>query len=265
MILPGQHKYAVDVSVWQNPSILELCREKVDAVFIRAAYGARPDNRTLAHVKIARTLGVPIGLYSFFRVVEDVSAQFEVLASQCEAAGIGNGDIVPTLDVEDDGAASPLLPNCSAPAATFMAKIVSTWGDGIVYTSEREWLMLGRPLWVLSRSQWIAHYTSAPTPMTPNDLVPMAWQHLVGEFDPTAPGGERDRAPFPGPYIDQSRIYLPLPIIGQKRSSQSQMLQAVTVGGITDSDRAKVDAENALSIEQQARDYVKQIEPDKLP
>jgi hypothetical protein len=55
----------------------------------------------------------------------------------------------------------------------------------------------------------VAHYTDAPTPATPGDLVPALWQFRVGPFDPAGPGGYFKQ----GLQIDQSRVYRVLPTI----------------------------------------------------
>jgi hypothetical protein len=227
--------YAIDVSHHQAPGSLPWASfaGRVDAVIARASYGSGlRDRHCVEHCNRARAIGAKVGVYHFYRPHQPVSAQWDLLRSQCDYVGLREGDIVPALDVEHDPIPAPgasVTPDWSAPAQELAALITATYGSCLVYITQREWGMLGRPQWVLDCPLWVAHYTGAATPATPGGRPAVMWQHRVGPFVHNGPGGYVKEAPV----LDQNRILGELPLIA-KRMTHSYVL--ATEGGDDDAE-----------------------------
>lgn len=204
--------YGIDVSHWQSPDLLPWKEwlGKVDFVIARASYGRTVDASAKGHIGRARDIGAKVGVYGFFRVVEDVKQQHDAIRKVCTANGLDSRDIVPALDIEADMDRA-VEPSWSEPARELVDMLVDTFGNCLVYCTQREWHMMGSPAWALKRPLWCAHYTAAPEPATPGGLPATIWQHRVGPFEAMGPGGS-----FPADLqIDQNRLLRPLPLIGQ--------------------------------------------------
>jgi GH25 family lysozyme M1 (1,4-beta-N-acetylmuramidase) len=189
---------------------------KVDFVICRASYGGLlRDRQVVQHVQHARAIGAKVGLYQFFRPTQSVDQHWDQLRTVADLVQLGEGDIVPALDIEHDPLPRPtgisVSPEWSPKCEELVGRIVEAFGDAMVYITQREWGMLGRPQWVLDRPLWIAHYTGAPKPATPNNAEATIWQHRVGPFDPHGAGGYDNARPE----LDQNRGLKPLPLIGQ--------------------------------------------------
>lgn len=207
--------YGLDLSHHQAPGALPWAsfRGKVDFVIARAGYGSARDRHVSEHIARARDIGAKVGLYIFYRPSEEVGAQLDTLFDVAHAVGLGPGDIVPALDIEQDPIPSPtpVAPSWSEHCREFTDAIVTQFGDALVYITQREWGMLGKPEWVLQRPLWVAHYTDAKMPATPGNVPATIWQHRVGPFDPSGPGGATN--PAGTIQLDQNRLLLPLPLI----------------------------------------------------
>jgi len=213
--------YAIDVSHHQNPDELPwetLYRGNVDVVIARAAYGAEyKDPATEAHMANARAIDAKVGAYLFYRPSQSWSAQAQTLEDVLSHVGYGDGDIVPALDIEADPLPElqNVTPAWSEPCRLLVEAIRTSFGECLIYITQREFHALGSPSWVLDRSLWVAHYTPASAPAMPGgDACDVAmWQHRVGPFVKGGQGGT-----FPGtstnPQVDQSRILQPLPLVG---------------------------------------------------
>jgi len=214
--------YAIDVSHHQNPEALpweKIYRGSVDLVIARAAYGADyMDPAMEEHLAHARSIGAKVGAYFFFRASQPWIQQAQTLEDALVRANYGTGDVVPALDIEPDPLPDlqEVTPAWSESCRLFTEAIRASFGECLVYITQRDWHAMGSPSWVLDRPLWIAHYTAAPTPASPGDNacaeVPM-WQHRVGPFVRGGQGGV-----FPGttgnPQVDQSRILAALPLVG---------------------------------------------------
>lgn len=207
-------RYGVDVSHHQAPASLPWAKfaESSSFAIVRGSYGTMRDRVTAQHVKFARAAGLKVGLYHFFRPSQSVVDQLAVFRSQLELAAIGAGDIIPTIDVEADPLpkATPVSPAWQGSVLQFVDAMVSELSDCMVYITQREFGMLGAPAWLLSRPLWTAHYTGAARPATPGNKPATIWQHRVGPYDPTGPGGYVSSAPV----LDQNRLLGELPLIG---------------------------------------------------
>jgi lysozyme len=207
--------FGIDLSHHQDPATLpwNSFEGKVDFVICRAGYGAETRDRQVdEHVRRARAIGAKVGLYLFYRPSQSVDAQWDLLRGVADDVKLGPGDIVPALDIEHDPLPQPgqdVTPDWSSPCQDLTSRIVGHFGDALVYITQREYEMLGRPAWVLDRPLWVAHYTSAASPATPGQARATIWQYRVGPFDPSGPGGffQSDRA------LDQNRTLSELPLI----------------------------------------------------
>jgi GH25 family lysozyme M1 (1,4-beta-N-acetylmuramidase) len=211
--------YGLDLSHFQDPAALPWAefQGRVDFVIARASFGVVLDNRAKAHISRARGIGAKVGLYTFFRPSQSWTDQLQALRSVADGANVGTGDIVPALDIEDD----PISPEAVSPAwsdrcQAFVEKLVSEYGEALVYITQRGWSMLGKPEWVLHRPLWCAHYRDA-LPATPGNMPATIHQHRVGPFVPNGPGGS-----FKPAELDQNRLLLPLPLIGYRPSDDDR-------------------------------------------
>jgi GH25 family lysozyme M1 (1,4-beta-N-acetylmuramidase) len=215
--------YGVDVSHHQDPEAVpwQRLQGKVDFVIVRAAYGNKLDQHAKEHVRRARDIGAKVGLYLFFRPGQRWEDEARALESVSDSCIIENGDIIPSLDIEDDPFSIPK--EVSKVWEDGCRRIIERWsdiyGDAMVYITDRCWKLLGQPEWVLHRPLWIPNY-GVVKPRTPAGMPATIWQHRISTFDPFGPSEQPDPAP-PGT-IDQNRLLLPLPLVGYRPSSDDQ-------------------------------------------
>lgn len=202
--------YGCDLSHHQNPQALpwESFRGHVDFVIVRAAYGVRLDERAKEHIQRARSIGAEVGLYLFFRHKQSIEDQITALLRASESCGIGTGDIVPAIDIEDD-VDDALTAAWDDAAHELVDATVGQFGDAFIYISHHNWTMLGRPEWLLHRPLWVAHWRDVPA--TPGGMPATIHQHRVGPFEPNGAAGKFGSL---AEQIDQNRLLLPLPLIG---------------------------------------------------
>jgi hypothetical protein len=135
-----------------------------------------------------------------------------LLRTVAHQVNLDAGDIVPAIDIELDPLPAPgteVGPSWSAPCEELTNLVVEAYGDAIIYITKREFELLGSPAWVLQRPLWVAHYTKAQAPATPNNVPAAIWQYRVGPFDPQGQGGyDRQR-----PELDHNRGLTELPLI----------------------------------------------------
>jgi GH25 family lysozyme M1 (1,4-beta-N-acetylmuramidase) len=209
--------FGIDLSHHQLSASLPWTKYqgKVDFVVCRAAYGGLlRDSEVTSHVQHARAIGAKVGLYQFFRPSQSVDQHWDQLRAVADLVKLAEGDIVPALDIEHDPLPSPGLdvsPTWSPRCEELVSRIVEVFGDALVYISRREWILLGSPTWVLKRPLWVAHYTPAPLPATPDDVPATIWQYRVGPFDPQGAGGFDKLHPD----LDHNRGLRNLPLIGK--------------------------------------------------
>lgn len=206
--------FGLDVSHHQNPATVPWDSIAASASFCicRATYGRARDRQVAEHMRRARAVGLQVGLYAFFRPSQPPEDQVGAFLAAAQAAGYTPGDIVPTLDVEADPVPTmqAVTPGWEPKVRRMAEALGVAFGRApIIYITQREWGMLGRPGWVLDHPLWVAHYTGAPRPATPGNMPALIWQHRVGPYSPTGPGGHFD---VPGTLqLDQNRAFGPLP------------------------------------------------------
>lgn len=209
--------YGIDVSHHQNPASLPwpVFAESSSFCIVRGSYGTMKDRVTLEHLKRARAFGLKTGLYHFYRPSQDPGDQLAVFRLQLDAARIVEGDIVPTIDVEADPLPKPGMHvdlTWQAGVRFMLDALVEQYGDAMVYITQREFGMLGKPAWLLERPLWVAHYTGAAKPATPGNKAAVIWQHRVGPYVPNGAGGYvKER-----PELDQNRLLGELPLVAAR-------------------------------------------------
>lgn len=158
-------------------------------IIARATYGTMRDRAAAEHIRLARSHGLRVGLYHFHRPEESVTNQLKAFNAAAEACGLDVGDIVPALDIEDDGPNRPVSRDWAPHCWELCEALVSKYGDCIVYVTQRDWHRLGEPEWLLQRPLWVAHWTAALSPATPGNVPWTLWQYRVGAYQPGSFGG----------------------------------------------------------------------------
>lgn len=206
--------FGVDVSKFQSPNApagvsWDTIREKSSFVIVRMSYGTYADPQAVAHIRAARAKGFQVGGYHFFVASQPVTAQLDTFCAQAVRCGIGKGDIVPALDIEDDGK------NLVVPAWEPLVRhacdyLVAEFGSAMPYVTQRDWNRLGAPAWLLDFPLWTANYTNAAKPATPGNRPCAIWQNRVGPYNPGAPFVASEA--YLSNAIDQNVADSPLPL-----------------------------------------------------
>ena len=202
--------HGLDISNHQSPSVVpwDDLAERKSFLYVRATYGTTKDRRVTEHFARAKEKGISAGLYHFFRANQAVTDQLGVFSEIAELVGYGPGDLAPALDIEAD-VNHPVEPFWSTPAQELAKLLVAEWSECLVYLTQREWSMLGKPKWTKDRPLWVAHYTARPEPAVPTDHSWSIWQYRVGPYDPNSENRRTD-ARDPQALDHNMAIYLPL-------------------------------------------------------
>lgn len=176
--------HGCDISEFQAQ---HLVPQMIDFAVVRATYGARKDKRTAEHCEALRKRqACTVGIYHFF-IPNRLDAQFDAFGEQAEAVGLGTGDLIPWVDVEDTsgrGTNGP-RPEWCEPLQELLLGFRERWGRVGVYITKRDWAMLGSPEWMLDYPLWVAHWRTTPgEPASPGDVRPSIWQYRVGPWSP---------------------------------------------------------------------------------
>lgn len=221
-------KKGCDVSEFQAPDLVPW--NDYQFAIVRLAYGTMLDKRSVQHAHAAKTGGALVGGYQFFRPDQKLDAQFEILRYQMGACGLGDGSVVPALDVERYpdrwGYGRPLhwaevAESWCEPTLRYLEMIAGEYGNVIAYMTQRDWTMLGRPQQVLKYPLWVANYpargATSPlrAPATPGNSPWTIWQYMVGPLGQTL---QNDRDPKA---VDQNFCSGELPLIGATEQTTS--------------------------------------------
>lgn len=171
----GYQFEGVDVSHHQPPARINYAAIP-DFLVARASYGSRPDAQFLEHIKRTRDAGKLVGAYHFFRQTQPVGAQLDCFLEQMGRAGIGEGDLIPTLDLEYnvyDGKIDDTLWHNQA--REIAGTLAAMYGTCYVYGSSYEILMHAGE-WPLQHPLWVAHYRGASNFRGPSVQAPWDWE-----------------------------------------------------------------------------------------
>jgi len=209
-----------DVSTFQAPTLVDWSKQ--DFGIVRATYGTRKDGKAKLHADKIRAAGKVLGLYHFFLPNTDLQAQLDAFCEVANTVSLHDGDILPCVDIE----AYPDKFNGSVP--THYAPVAPAWNDTLVkfvkllqlefggfmpYITQRDWAMLGKPDWVLTRPLWVANYpkkgSTSPlkAPATPGNRPYAIWQLMVGPLGKSLQDASSPVA------VDQNITSGPLPLI----------------------------------------------------
>ena len=177
--------HGCDISEYQRSTQIP---QDIGFAIVRATFGARKDLRAVQHVEtLRRRENCRIGLYHFFTDFDDVDDQLTAFFEVIDACGIGTGDIVPHVDVEDTtgrGANPPRASWCG-PLLDLHTQFVMQFGTAGFYCSRNDWSLLGRPPWLLEFPLWVPHWRRSPgPPATPGGVQPWCWQYAVQPWNP---------------------------------------------------------------------------------
>lgn len=184
----------IDISAHQPPSRFHWATIAVDHAFViaRACYGTRPDKHFAAHVLGARSAGMRVGGYIFFRQQQDPAEQLAVFEQQLADAGIGSGDLVPAVDLEENTHDGPLNPGAHNKGGRFITEVLAMkHGAALIYLSPAHFMNLGTPPWVLEHHIWVAHW-NVEQPSWPWGKWAV-WQHSATYTHGGFRGGPLDR------------------------------------------------------------------------
>lgn len=207
----------IDISHYQRVESWVQVADEVSFVYHKASEGHYSD-LGFGRLKDARTEAMSVGGYHFYRPDVSADIQLRTFFAQLDVVRIGNGDLVPALDVERE---PPLVftPEVYVPGVTQMVRgIIREYGKCVLYTSQHDWGTLGNPEILLDPDVylWVAHYTPKAAPAVPMGKPWTLWQH-------TGSGA------CPGLYSPQGvdlDVAAVLPILGQK-SPSGDVLAAV--------------------------------------
>lgn len=195
--------FGIDISHWQDPELIDwqelskLC----SFIAIRATYGGIADRKVKEHVRCARRVAMQILLYHFFRIVVKPEVQLRAFRAVARSVSYGEHDVIPALDIEDDGKYRLVNPEWNAPLQQVANGLCKSYRNCLMYCSQRDWIRLGKPEWLLRHPQWPPHW-NVSSPATPGDRPWRIWQCRV--------------EPLPPAYnhpIDQDIGRAPLPLI----------------------------------------------------
>lgn len=159
----------VDTSKWQGTPVdaPRMAASGVRYWWTRAGNGTKPDALVGHYAEQAAARGIPFGLYTFFRPVQDPEAQATLLVDATRRLGCS---LVPQLDIEhDDGLGADRV----GPAVRSFARAVQQ-GLGVapvLYTGAPFWNVKVRVDDLGDLPLWVARYPTTRTP--PAD--PAAW------------------------------------------------------------------------------------------
>lgn len=185
--------FGVDLSHNNSPDFAALAAARTSFAYVRACYGSGlRDRRAVEFCANLRELGIPLGLYHFYRSHQSVEAQLALFCDVAKAVGYGPGDLVPALDIEFDPSPKPGRHPTKAwdePCRRFVLALEARFGGCLIYIRGDEWQAMGSPAWVLERPLWVPRYTNATTtPPSIGGSAPLIWQRRVGVLDPDGPG-----------------------------------------------------------------------------
>jgi GH25 family lysozyme M1 (1,4-beta-N-acetylmuramidase) len=171
-VIPAKKNYSgVDISHHQKPGNIDYDKMAAEHDFLiaRASYGVRRDKTFEEHFKKAKEAGMIVGGYHFFRQQQDWQKQLKTFLGELTSVGLGPGDILPVVDLEEnqkyDGPLSPDHHN--EYGRKLIEKLKEEYGDVYVYLAPHYYVNIGKPEWLLEYPWWIAHYTSKDAPTCP--------------------------------------------------------------------------------------------------
>lgn len=203
--------HGIDVSHHQNPSEFIWRHRPADLsfVYVRGAYGKKPDVRCEEHVRGALKAGLDVGLYFFVRDAESVDAQWEAITAAVDEYAYSEAPVV-AIDAEwqVDAKGNSRTPDPAkyVPLVDeLLRRAEDTYGGVLLYTNLNSFFpAMGSPPQWLKKDLWVADYRTSliRPPGSRYNAQPVIWQHTVdvipGDF-------------YRGKKLDQNSLHKPLP------------------------------------------------------
>lgn len=182
LVDPNMIRKGLDISHYQTVTSWPAVADQVAFVYHKASEGRSSDPKMVTTLAAAREQALSVGGYHFFRPDVVIDTQLKTFFAQLEAARIGDGDLVPALDVEPE---PPLLftPAVYVSGVVAMVQgIIKEYRKCVLYCTQRDWHTLGNPDILLDPNVflWVAHYTLKAAPACPPGKTWTMWQHGTG-------------------------------------------------------------------------------------
>jgi lysozyme len=167
---PAEEVTGVDVSVYQGEIDWAILAGKAQFAVIRAGYGNEYiDPRLDANVVGAASNGVPYGIYWYLKPGKDWKKHAERFAQAYNDYG---GAIHPTFDLEETGGLNKTeLESWCLKCFNRFGEVTGLAPDGVMCYTSAGFLnpAMGLTNWLKWRHLWVAHWTTAPAPIIPNE------------------------------------------------------------------------------------------------
>lgn len=186
LILLGLEIMLKGVDIYAGNGAIEWDKVAEDGnsfVFVRGAYGNVVDKSAATNTATARSVGMKVGVYHFFRARIDPQSQLQALQRALALTKIGSGDLPPVIDIEDNPAYDGPWSTADNPAylasvADWITKVSASIGKSpIIYTRASFWAELGNPVGFRNCPLWISSYRN-DAPKLPSGWPNYAfWQY----------------------------------------------------------------------------------------
>ena len=163
-------KPILDISFYQAPSAInyDLLAANVSGVILRAAYSNYKDTAFERHYSELTARGVPLGAYHYIIGSAGIIAQSNAFNAITDGKEFRLGR---WIDVEDTRSGTRLYRNNVLDYAALQP-------DMGIYTSKGAWNAIMGGIYLNDRKLWVAHYTTAPSPLMPTGWTSWwLWQH----------------------------------------------------------------------------------------
>ena len=166
----------LDVSHWVSADWSSWAAKGYEFVWAKASEGTTfVDNKYEQHTNGAVEDDFYVGPFHYFRVQQNGVQQALHFHS---VVGNNQMDLPPVIDVEKYN-------NEGYSQATFRARLRNCLLETedlferrpVIYTSLSMWnLLVGSAVWATAYDLWVAHYTTRPVPLIPNDWQGKGWK-----------------------------------------------------------------------------------------
>jgi lysozyme len=199
-------QHGIDVSHHQLPTTLDwdVVADTQQFCIARASYGSKPDATFASHIQGARAAGLTVGAYLFYRQTQPVANQLGAFVRAFDDAGLGNGDVLPVVDLEWNEAYDGPIDRSkhNIEGRSLVERLAEKYGGCMIYLAPGFFQRLGEPEWLLDHPWWIAHYTRKAEPWCP-------WK----EWDIWQYSGRAKVAGYSGTELDVNRARR-VPLVG---------------------------------------------------
>lgn len=176
------YKTFIDVSKWQGHINWNTMKNSgVDAVYMRAYQGLTRDIRLDEYATGAKSVGLPFGLYIYWRPGQTVESQINNIIKEYEKF---QPSLIPMLDIEHQDDKSP---DFIGSQVTEAVKQIEQKLDvtPVIYTAAWFWNPKVKNAQVSHCPVWLARYSTPQPPLDPSEWADFALQYA----QPAVPSG----------------------------------------------------------------------------